>query len=273
MKPAIQQPVQPPAVPHHERPPRHLRVVSTDERAPGGTSFAAIVTAIAVIAALIAGAGVYLWQRPQVTDARAQAGAARTALATTEAARDGLARQVAALTHDLRAAREVGARSVERRQALLERVGDQRTRIGVLRDRIDAQAAEIGSLDARLSATHERLAAAHGRALALGGPALGDGTYLARLEGVDATSPAHLAATVTARAGGATLATPGWRVLEVSSGTLVTLRTWKGGRTTMSFATFEHVFDGQAAWNAAMRDSTYAIRIVDGAVTSILERS
>jgi hypothetical protein len=52
----------------------------------------------------------------------------------------------------------------------------------------------------------------------------------------------------------------------------VQLSTWKGNKNaTLTLSEFEHVFDGQASWNAEMRGASYWIQVVDGRVIAIGE--
>jgi hypothetical protein len=75
---------------------------------------------------------------------------------------------------------------------------------------------------------------------------------------------------VTGRARGGALAHAGWRVFAVDPAAAVHLTTWRDGRdVTLTLAQFEHVFDGRARWNAAMRGVRYWVQIEGGKIVSL----
>jgi uncharacterized protein YlxW (UPF0749 family) len=270
----------------HEARPRHLRVVTSDERVPKGRSFAALATVIALVAALASGAAVYAWQHPQVEDAQTAAVAATAELTAAQQTQARLEQRVADLSAQLDATGTRTQRLTTRIDALVQRAERQQAKIDELQTQLtsseQANAALAGELAAtetkladtraELSATQEQIAATHARALELAGPRLADGKYVAALEGIDATAPSRLAANVTAHADGAALNASGWRVFTVAPGTDVSLKTWKDAPTTVSVDEFEHIFDGAAAWNAEMRDARYVLRISNDEVVAITEQ-
>jgi hypothetical protein len=226
----------------------------------------AVVVGAVALAMALSGVSVYAWQHAKVVDAEGSAAAANSQLGATSADAASLRAQVASLRWQ--------AGTLEGRlEALLTRRGFLSGRLEVASGQVRALGVELLGTRGRLASVRARLGVAHGRALLLGGPAVADGRYVGRIEGVDAgAAPPRIAVDVRRRADGTPLALPGWRVFPVDPAATVRLLTWKSGAdVVVPLAAFEHVFDGRAPWNAAMRGVRYWIRVIGGEVTRIGE--
>ncbi len=228
--------------------------------------------AVAVVAMLVAGTAVYRWQHPKVTDAEAASARVETQLAAEQQTASSLRGTIESLRQERAHLRETSDVLAARLQHVSGRRGELSARIAGISERLVATRGELAQVETRLTELRAQLTKAHGRAILAGGGVLANGRYTGQIQGIDVkAAPARIAIRVTHHGGGSALANPGWRVFALREGALVRLATWKGGKDVVSLSQFEHIFDGQASWNARMRDRTYWIQVFDGRITGLGE--